>query len=128
MQVSRLLQFVIDCPPPRKKRLSSNNSCDKEYQNVSTTELVHHDAPKIVVTTSSKCEFPSAPPTNEQVRIIEDLAGKFAVQLSMPEDGFELKVVKQFISTISPHCPIPSAHRLRNVIIPRQYQMAKLDI
>ena len=78
--------------------------------------------------TSNKCEFPSAPPTNEQIRIIEDLAGKFAVQLSMPEDGFELGVVKQFITTISPHCPIPSAHRLRSVIIPRLYQMSKLEI
>ena len=128
LQVSRLLQSVIDCPVPRKKRLSSNISCNEDYQVVSTTELDHRDATKIVVTTSNKCEFPSAPPTNEQVRIIEDLAGKFAVQLSMPEDGFELGVVKQFISTISPHCPIPSAHRLRSIIIPRLYQMAELEI
>ena len=127
LQISRLLQSVIDCPPPRKKRIS-NNSCYQEYQAVSTTELDQHDATKIVVTTSSKCEFPSAPPTNEQTRIIEDLACKFAVQLSMPEDGFELDVDKQFISTISPHCPMPTAHRLRNVIIPRLYQMAKLEV
>ena len=46
----------------------------------------------------------------------------------MPDDGFELGVVKQFISTISPHCPMLSAHRLRNVIIPRLYQMTELEI
>ncbi|KAI6658160.1 hypothetical protein LOD99_11104 [Oopsacas minuta] len=46
----------------------------------------------------------------------------------MPEDGLELDVVKQFSSTISPHCPMPTAHKLRIVIIPRLYQMAKLEI
>ena len=114
-------------PLPEKPRLSSNNSCNQDYQVVSTTELDHHDTTKLVVTTSNKCEFPSAPPTNEQIRIIEDLAGKFVVQLSMPEEGFELGVVKRFIGTISP-LPYTSAHRLRIIIIPRLYQMAKLEI
>ena len=61
---------------------------------------------------------------NEQIRIKDDLAGKFVVQLSMPEDGFELGVVKQFITTIY----IPSAHRLGSVTISRLYQMAKIEI
>ena len=69
-----------------------------------------------------------APPTHEQLRIIEEIAGKLAVQLAMPEDGFELPKFRQFIHTISPHCPIPTTHRLRNVIIPRLYQTAKSEI
>ena len=46
----------------------------------------------------------------------------------MPEDGFELPIFRQFIHTISPLCPIPTTHRLRNVIIPRLYQTAKSEI
>ena len=43
--------------------------------------------------------FPSAPPTPEQVRIVEDLAGKFVVQLAMPEDGFE-NLLTQFLHIV----------------------------
>ena len=50
------------------------------------------------------------------------------MQLSLPEDRFELNIVKQFLTTISPHFPLSSAHLLRNVIIPRLYQRAKLEI
>ena len=39
--------------------------------------------------------FPSSPPTDPQVIVIEDLAGKFTVQLSLPEDGFELRPMKK---------------------------------
>ena len=52
---------------------------------IPTSALVKFRGP---ATTSNKCEFPSAPPTNEQVKIIEDLAGKFAVQLSCQKMDF----------------------------------------
>ena len=82
----------------------------------------------VVIPMNSVGSFPLAPPTHEQLRIIEDIAGKLAVQLAMPEDGFELPIFRQFIHTISPLCPIPTTHRLRNVIIPRLYQTAKSEI
>ncbi|KAI6659663.1 hypothetical protein LOD99_14586 [Oopsacas minuta] len=103
-----------------------------EHQEVSSTEFDGHTS---ICNTFLPLQppntlggFPSSPPTDPQVIIIEDLAGKFAVQLSLPEDGFDLNIVKQFLTTISPHCPLPSTHRLRSVIIPRLYQRAKLEI
>ena len=118
LQISRLEQSVIDNSPPRKKR---------------AVELCSSRSPKLtsngfVIPMNSVGSFPLAPPTHEQLRFIEDIAGKLAVQLAIPEDGFELPIFRQFIHTISPHCPIPTTHRLRNVIIPRLYQTAKLEI
>ena len=86
-KVNKLVEIKMILEACFQMLIKVNNS-SQEYQVVSKTELDHHDATEIVVTTSNKCEFPSAPPTNEQVKIIEDLAGKFAVQLSMPQDGF----------------------------------------
>ena len=127
VQVSRLVQSVIESPPPRKKRYSDfkTSSCS---QIVSSTFLDDNDTGNVIVSNTIVTNFPSAPPTPEQVKIVEDLAGKLVIQLAMPEDCFELNIVQKFINRISPHCPLPSSHRVRNVIIPRLYQTAKLEI
>ena len=105
LQISSLEQSVIISPPPRKNRKAL---LSKSYsQEVSSTEF---DGYTSICNTVPPLQppntlggFPSSPPTDPQVIIIEDLAGKFAVQLSLPEDGFELNIVKEFLTTISPH-------------------------
>ena len=130
LQISSLQQSVINSPPPRK---NGKALLSKSYsQEVSSTQFdgfasVCNTVPPLQPP-NTLLAFPSSPPTDPQVIIIEDLAGKFAVQLALPDDGFELNIVKQFLTTISLHCPLPSPYRLRNVIIPRLYQRAKLEI
>ena len=101
------------------------SSCSPKF---TSNRFDEQGSTNVVIPTNSVGSFPLAPPTHKQLRIIEDIAGKLVVQLAMPEDGFELPIFRQFIHTISPHCPIPTTHRLHNVIIPRLYQTAKSEI
>ena len=100
LQISRLEQSVIDTPLQERKDLY--NLVLHVALSSLQIDLMSKFLPNVVVPISTVCSFPSAPPTNEQLRIIEDIAGKLPVQLEMPEDGFEVPIFKQFIHTISP--------------------------
>ena len=92
LQISRLEQSVIDSPPPRKKR--SVELCSSCSPKLTSNRFDEQGSTNVVIPMNSVASFPLAPPTHEQLRIIEDIAGKLAVQLAMPEDGFELPIFR----------------------------------